>query len=95
MDDDTYFTVQIKGTAYRFQPFTEVDITMVQTLSAMGASTPQVVKALMDTLSASAGDEQWQALIGRVAAREVDISDLMSAFKRLVERQGKNAQADA
>jgi len=91
MDDDAkYYTIQIKGTAYRFTPVTSEDVLTIQTLSSMGAGTAVYVKALMDIMSASVGDEQWKALIDRVAAREVRYDDLFGAFKRLAERQGKD-----
>ena len=92
MDDNKYFTVQVKGTAYRFHPFTEEDLSKVQTLSLMGANV-EMVKAAMTMVSVSVGPEQWAAIIKRVSSGEVVLEDLVSVLKRVTERQVKEAQS--
>ena len=92
MDDNKYFTVQVKGTAYRFRPFTEKDLSKVQTLSLMGA-TVEMVKAAMTMVSVSVGPEQWAAIVKRVSDGEVVIGDLVSVLKRVTDRQVKEAQS--
>jgi hypothetical protein len=88
MDDETYFTVQVKGTAYRFRPFETAELTKIQTLSLMGAHA-QMIKAAMDMVSASVGPAQWDALVGRVSAGELVLEDIVGAMKRVADRQGK------
>jgi len=88
MDDTRHYTVQIKGTAYRFKPFAADDLERVQTLSLMGAGT-EMIKAAMDMTSTSLGEDQWAAIIARVQAKELVITDIVSAMKRVAERQGK------
>lgn len=96
MDDTTYFTVQIKGTAYRFKPFPKDDLERVTVLMHLGVSGSKAIRALSRLLAESAGPEQWDALTDRYMAGEIsDPQDLtVSLFRRLLERQSKAQAAD-
>lgn len=87
MGDEKYFTIQVKGTAYRFRPFPEDDIAMVVTVFGMGVGISHSMKALAGPLSESLGDEQWDAMVNRMVRKELTASDLAEAFKTVLKRQ--------
>lgn len=91
MDDTTYFTVQIKGEAYRFKPFPPEDLERVTMIMHLGVSGSKSIRALTRLLAASAGEEQWDKITDRYMNGEItDVQDItVSLFKRLLERQAK------
>lgn len=92
MDDDKQYTIQIKGTAYRFRPVPTEDLSMMIMVLNMGASQTKTLKALSRVVSNSAGAEQWDALTDRLIAGEVAIEEItVDVVKRLVARQNKDA----
>jgi hypothetical protein len=97
MDDSKQYTVQIKGTAYRFTPIPSDDFERVVMVMNMNASAPKVLKGLTSILKRSAGDDQWDAITDRLIAQELDIEDVtVKLFRKLIERQSKDqAPADA
>lgn len=95
MDDDKRYTIQIKGTAYRFKPISSEDLSMVVMVLNMGASQTKALKALSKVVSNSAGPEQWDALTDRLIASEVNIEEItVGVVKRLIERQKRDALPD-
>lgn len=95
MGDDTYYTIQVKGTAYRFRPIPQDDLVMVLTVTNMGASAVKPLKALTRALADSAGAEQWDELTDRLIVKQVTPQDLMDLFSELVKRQNAGAPAPA
>jgi hypothetical protein len=92
MDDDTYYTIQIKGTAYRFQPVPEDTVATLMVVLNMGASVDKSVKALMRALGRSAGPEQWDEITDRLIEGELTVNDVsITLFKELVKRQSKSS----
>lgn len=92
MDDDKYFSIPIKGTAYRFRPIPEDSVSTLLVILNMGASVDRSVKALMRALGASAGPEQWDAITDRLIEGELTVHDVtIDLFRELVRRQGKDA----
>jgi hypothetical protein len=87
MGDEKYYTIQVKGTAYRFQPMPDDDITMVVTVISMGVGLQHSLKALAGPLSASLGEDQWSAFISRMVAKELTATDMTKAFQTLLKRQ--------
>lgn len=57
MGDEKQYTVQIKGTAYRFRPIPQDDLVMVTLVSNMGAHQTKTLKALSKVVASSAGPE--------------------------------------
>lgn len=92
MGDDKYYTIQVKGTAYRFQPIPDDDLERVGMIFNLSVSNQKVLKALTRTLAASAGEEQWDQITDRYVAKEITLQEMTSGiFSRLVERQKKDA----
>lgn len=87
MDDEKHFTIQVKGTAYRFRPLPDDDVNMVVTVLSMGVGLQHSLKALSQPLSASLGEEQWGQFVGRMVAKELTATDLTKAFETLLKRQ--------
>lgn len=88
-DEQKYFTIQVKGEAYRFTPVSEDDSVMIQTLVSMGAGQNKLLKGLMRILRDASTEEQWDKLSDRVVDREISLPEMMGAFKRLSERTAK------
>ena len=95
MGDEKYFTIQVKGTAYRFRPLPSDDITMVVTVLSMGVGLRHSLQALSQPLSASLGEEQWGQFVNRMVAKELTAGDLTKAFETLLKRQNKGAPKGA
>lgn len=96
MGDEKYFTVQVKGTAYRFQPVPQDDLAMIMFVMNMGATGTKTIKAVTKVLSASAGTEQWDAITDRLIAGEVTIKEVtVSLLEKIVKRQKKDEPAAA
>lgn len=97
MGDEKQYTVQIKGTAYKFRPITKEGFTLLMLVMNMGASQTKILKALTKVLGESAGPDQWDAITDRLIAGEVDIEDVStSLLKTIIKRQSKaGAQTEA
>lgn len=94
MDDEKYYTIQIKGIAYRFRPLPPEDLERVMMINSLNVGHTKVVTVLTRVLKTAAGDEQWDALTDRYVAKEISLSDLtVDVFRKLVKRQGKDAPA--
>lgn len=94
--DDTkqYFTVQVKGEAYRFHP---MDLEAVQRLGivqAMSPSAPVLMKAIFAPMKAAAVDEaSWDALTTRLVEGTVTLDDMTALLDKLVKRTVDKAKA--
>ena len=86
-DEIEQYTIQVKGTAYRFRPIPQDDIAMILTVINMGASQTKTLKALGRVLGDSAGPEQWDAISDRLISGEIKPGDLSGIFKKVMERQ--------
>ena len=96
MGDEKYFTVQVKGTAYRFQPIPPDDLAMIMFVMNMGATGTKTIKAVAKVMSVSAGAEQWDAITDRLIAGEVTIKEVtVSLLEKIVKRQKKDEPATA
>lgn len=94
MGDDKQYTIQLKGTAYRFRPVPQDDLTMVVFVMNMGASGTKTLKALTQVLATSAGAEQWDKITDRLIAGEVTIQEVtVGLLEKIVKRQTKNGDA--
>ena len=94
MGDEKYYTIQVKGTAYRWRPIPPSDVEMLATVVNMGASSLKAYRALLRVLAASAGPEQWDVISDRLIDRELSTDDFSGVFKRLIDRQRKDAGPD-
>jgi hypothetical protein len=93
MGDEKYYTIQIKGTAYRFRPLDPEDVVRVSVVLNMGASPQKSIKGLTHLLAKSAGEEQWDAITDRLITGELEVKDVTtSLLKKLIDRQNKDAQ---
>ena len=91
MGDEKYYTVQLKGTAYRFQPLPPEDVTKLVTALHLSLPGQKIVKALTRVLAASAGAEQWDAITDRYMADEIELNEFtVQLFERLIKRQDKD-----
>ena len=96
MGDEKYYTIQIKGTAYRFRPIPGDDVTKLLVVLNMGASATKSIKALTKALAISAGPEQWDAITDRLINDELTLTEAtVGILEKLVKRQSKDAPADA
>lgn len=94
MGDEKYYTIQVKGTAYRFEPLSQDQLAKFAIVANMGASPNMTIKALTNILGRSAGAEQWDAITNRLILDEITLKDLTDLFGKLVKRQSKDAPAD-
>lgn len=95
MGDEKQYTIQVKGTAYKFAPISSEDATMITAVINMNASPVKVIKAMTRVMGNSTGAEQWDVITDRLIAGEITLSDLMEAFKKLSTKTSKDAPADA
>lgn len=93
-DENKYYTIQVKGAAYRWRPIPASDVEMLATVVNMGASTLKSYKALLRILAASAGPEQWDVISDRLIERELGTEDFSNLFRRLIDRQRKDAESE-
>lgn len=95
MDDSSkYYTIQIKGTAYRFAPIPTDDLERLIMVMNMNAGALKTVKAVTSALKAAAGAEQWDAITDRLISKELELTDVTSELlKKIMKRQGKDAPA--
>lgn len=92
MGDEKYYTIQIKGKAYRFKPLSTEDLERVIMIRNMSVSEMKTIRALTRVLSTSAGPEQWDDLTDRYVAKEIDLTDFtVAVFQKLIKRQDKDA----
>lgn len=94
MDDTKQYKIQIKGTAYTFQPFPDEDIVKIQLVFNMNASTMKTIKAVTRILRDSAGVQQWDELTDRLIDGEITLEDLVKPVKELLKRQARDRAAD-
>lgn len=95
MDDTKQYTIQIKGTAYKFKPLPEDDLARIQLVLNMNASVTKVLKAVTRMLRDSAGAEVWDELTDRLINEEVTLDEIVTApIKKLIERQVKDRKTD-
>jgi len=91
MDDVKYYTVQLKGVAYRFTPLDPEDVKKLVTALHLNLTGAKMVKALTKILAESAGVEQWDAITDRYMADELELDDFtVRLFERLIKRQDKD-----
>lgn len=96
MGDEKYFTVQVKGTAYKFQPISQDDLAMIMFVMNMSATSTKTIKAVTKVLSESAGAEQWDAITDRLISGEVTIKEVsVSLLEKIVKRQKRDDTAAA
>jgi hypothetical protein len=95
MDDEKRYTIQIKGTAYKFRPLPDEDLGRLQLIFNMNASVAKTLKAITAVLKESVGPEAWDELTDRLITKELTIHDIVGdPVKKLIERQLKDRKAD-
>ena len=95
MGDEKQYTIQIKGTAYRFKPLPPDGIERLMMVMHLGVSNSKVVRALTRVLAESAGPEQWEAITDRYMNGEILVQDFTTTvFEKLIKRQAKDKQAE-
>lgn len=91
MGDEKYYTVQLKGVAYRFQPLPVDDVKRLVTALHLSLPGAKLIKALTKVLAESAGEQQWDAITDRYLADELDLEEFtVRLFERLIKRQDKD-----
>lgn len=84
--DDIYTTkFQVKGTAYRFAPFTQ---DQVFALTLLDSSSAADVSSMLKLLRKNTYPEDWSALWDRLTDRDdsLGLDDLSKAFVKLFEK---------
>jgi hypothetical protein len=91
MGDNKQYTIQVKGTAYRFQPIPLGDIEKVNLVLHMNASPMKSFKMLTRVISESAGPDQWDALTDLLIESQVTLDEITSQiFSKICKRQMKD-----
>ncbi|MEU7010364.1 hypothetical protein [Streptomyces sp. NPDC046332] len=86
MDDTTHYTIQVKGTAYKFRPIPGEDLERLQILVAMGAPGGKLIKGMTRILEPLTSPEEWDALTDRLVERELAGSDLLDLIRTIAKR---------
>lgn len=95
MDDDKHYTIQIKGTAYKFRPIPDDELGRLQLIFNMNASVGKTLKAITAVLKQSVGADAWDDLTDKLITKELTIDDIVGApVKKLIERQIKDRKTD-
>lgn len=93
MGDEKYYTVQLKGTAYRFAPLPADDVKRLLTAMHLNLTGARLIKALTRLLAVSAGEEQWGQITDRFMAKELELEEFtVRLFERLIRRQDKDGE---
>lgn len=96
MGDEKYYTVQLKGVAYRFQPLPSEDVKRLGVALHLSLKGAKMIQALTRVLSESAGETQWDAITDRYLAGELELEEFtVRLFERLFKRQVKDDPATA
>ena len=91
MDDDTKrYKIQIKGTAYTFQPADMEAVSRLQLVYAMDPSDQIKLKAIFGILKTAADPAEWDALTDRLREGDVSVEDIGNAWTKLTERTAKD-----
>jgi hypothetical protein len=93
MDESKRYTIQVKGTAYRFAPLDLEHLGRVELLNHMDVSPSVTVKAVMGLLKRSLGDAEWDALATRFVSGDVPLTELKTVLEKLAKRTAKDAPA--
>lgn len=89
MGDEKYFTIQVKGTAYRFRPMPPEDVERVVLVQSLSVDSTKTIKVLTRVLKNSAGDDAWDELTDRYINGEITVQELtIDVFRKLAKRQG-------
>lgn len=96
MGDNKRYTIQVKGTAYRFQPIKNEDYERVALVKSLSADGTKLIKAVTRVLANSAGPEAWDELTDRYIDGEITLKELtVDVFEKLVKRQGADERGRA
>lgn len=96
MGDEKQYTIQIKGTAYKFRPLPPEDLERVMMINSLNLSHLRVIKALTKVLANAAGPEQWDAITDRYVDGTITLHEMtVDVFKKLIKRQGKDPVEEA
>lgn len=91
MGDEKYYTVQIKGTAYKFRPIPNDDLSMIMFVMNMNATGTKTLQALTRVLATSAGTDQWDAITDLLIAKKVTVEEVtVKLLEKIVGRQSKD-----
>jgi hypothetical protein len=94
MGDEKYYTIQIKGTAYRFRPIPPKDYERVALVQSLSTDSLKVVKAVTRVLANSAGPESWDTLTDMYLEGDLTLQELtVDLFQKLVTRQSKDGKS--
>lgn len=95
-EKQTYFTIQLRGKAYRFKPIPTDDLERVVVVGNMGQNKIKVLKVMMHVLERSAGEEQWDEITDRLIAEELTTAEVSyKLFETIQERMLKAAKKSA
>lgn len=88
MGDDKYYTIQIKGTAYRFRPVTPEAFERIALVQSMSVDQAKVIKAVSQALSTAAMGDAWDKITDRWVSGELTTEQAtVGILKTLVDRQ--------
>lgn len=88
MGDDKYYTIQVKGEAYRFRAIDPEDFERIALVQSLSVNSGKTIKAVTNALSGCALDDAWGLLTDRYLAKEITLQELTTdILSKLIERQ--------
>lgn len=88
MGDDKYYTIQVKGAAYRFRPLEPASLERIALVQSMSVDQTKVLKSISLALSEASVGESWPKLFDRWLAKEITTEEItVGVLKTLVQRQ--------
>lgn len=88
MGDEKYYTVQVKGQAYRFRPLAPDSLERIALVQSMSVDQAKIIKAITLALAEASVGDSWGRLTDRWLAKELTIQEsTVDLLKTLVDRQ--------
>lgn len=88
MGDEKYYTVQVKGTAYRFRPLEPASLERIALVQSMSVDQAKMIKAITRSLAEAAVGDSWDKLTDRWMAKELTTEEsTVGILKVLIDRQ--------
>lgn len=88
MGDEKYYTVQVKGQAYRFRPLDPTSLERIMLVQSMTSDQSKILKAISLALSEASVGESWAKLFDRWLTKEIATTEItVDLLKTLIDRQ--------
>lgn len=88
MGDEKYYTIQVKGEAYRFRPVSSESYERVALVQRMSVDQSKMLQAVTQALSAASVDDAWDKLTDRWVRGDVGTEEAtVGLLKTILDRQ--------